>query len=46
MSHVVTGKTLISADGIPELEAACRRLGYEFLEGQKTYQWYGRWWGW
>jgi hypothetical protein len=39
MSHVVTIKTELKSFG--SIIKACQRLGWEFLEGQKTYKWYG-----
>lgn len=41
MSHLVTISTkLRDLDAIRE---ACKRLNWTFCEGQKSYQWYGRW---
>lgn len=39
MSHVVTIATEIR--DLQAVKAACKRLGWEFLEGQTTYKWYG-----
>jgi len=43
MSHVVTVKTRM--DDLSAVRAACKTLGWEFLEGQQTYNWYGSWVG-
>jgi hypothetical protein len=40
MSHV-TNIDLEIRD-LASLRAACKRLGWEFVEEQKTYRWYGR----
>lgn len=40
MSHVATIKAEIKS--LRSLKAACKRLGLEFMEGQKTYEWFGR----
>jgi hypothetical protein len=43
MSHVSTIPAEVrDLDG---LRAACRRMGWEFREGQKSYAWYGRYVG-
>jgi len=39
MSHLVTIKTEIRDVGA--VRAACLRLGWTFMEGQKTYAWFG-----
>lgn len=39
MSHIATVKTKIM--DLEALKAACRELGAEFKQGQKTYAWYG-----
>ena len=31
------------AYSLDALKAACKELGLEFVEGQKTYRWFGRW---
>ena len=43
MSHVA--EIEIQITDLAALAAACRRLGFVFREGQKTYKWYGRWEG-
>jgi hypothetical protein len=43
MSHVA--EIEIEITDLAALAAACRRLGFVFREGQKTYKWYGRWEG-
>jgi hypothetical protein len=43
MSHVA--EIEIQITDLAALAAACRRLGFVFREGQKTYRWYGRWEG-
>lgn len=40
MSHIT--KIDIEVTDLTALKAACRRLGFTFVEGQKTYRWYGR----
>ncbi len=40
MSHVT--QIEIKVKSLEALKAACQRLGLEWLEGQKTYKWYGR----
>lgn len=40
MSHIT--KIDIEVSDLTALKAACRRLGFTFAEGQKTYVWYGR----
>lgn len=39
MSHV--SKIKVEIRSLEALKAACHRLGFEFIEGQKTYKWYG-----
>jgi len=41
MSHLQTVE--IEMPDLPAIRAACKRLGWEFCEGQQTYQWYGSW---
>lgn len=41
MSHVATVD--IQVTDLDVLAHACKRLGLEFVRGQKTYKWYGRW---
>ena len=43
MSHVSEIELKILS--LDALKAACARLGLEFVEGQKTYEWYGTWVG-
>ena len=43
MSHVATVE--IQIKDLAALKAACKKLGLEFLEGQTTYRWYGRYVG-
>ena len=40
MSHIT--KIDIEVSDLAALKAACRRLGFVFAEGRKTYKWYGR----
>jgi hypothetical protein len=40
MSHIT--KIDIEVTDLTALKSACRRLGFTFAEGQKTYRWYGR----
>lgn len=40
MSHVTTIKTEIR--DLDALRAACSELGLDFMQGQRTYRWYGR----
>lgn len=41
MSHVTAVKVQIK--DLAALKAACKAIGLEFREGQRTYKWYGRW---
>jgi len=43
MSHVVTIKTKLKS--LQSIQKACTRLGWQFLEGQTTYKWYGKFMG-
>lgn len=43
MSHMVEVKLRIK--DLSALRAACNELGFEFIENQKTYKWFGRWVG-
>ena len=43
MSHI--SKIELVIKDLEALKTACKRMGFEFREGQKTYQWYGRWVG-
>lgn len=40
MSHIT--KIDIEVSDLTALKAACHRLGFTFVEGKKTYEWYGR----
>lgn len=41
MSHVASVEVTIT--DLNALKEACKALGWKFLEGQKTYRWYGTW---
>ncbi len=43
MSHVTEIESTIKS--LDALKAACQRLGLQWMEGQKTYRWYGHWVG-
>ncbi len=43
MSHIA--KIELEINDLETLKKACERLGLEFIENQKTYQWYGTWVG-
>ena len=43
MSHI--SKIELVIHSLDDLKEACRKLGFEFVEGQKSYRWYGRWVG-
>ena len=43
MSHV--SEIELKIKSLDALKAACTRLGLEFVEGQKTYKWYGTFMG-
>ena len=43
MSHI--SKIELVIKDLEALKAACRRMEFEFREGQRIYQWYGRWVG-
>jgi len=43
MSHISKIELVIQALG--DLKEACRQLGFEFVENQKSFKWYGRWVG-
>jgi len=43
MSHVAAIELQVKS--LPALQAAATRLGLEFVEGQQTYKWFGRWVG-
>jgi hypothetical protein len=40
MSHV--SEIEIKIKSLDALRAACERMGFQFVEGQKSYKWYGR----
>lgn len=40
MSHV--SHIQLKIFDLAALKSACKRLGFEFVENQKTYEWYGR----
>jgi len=40
LSHV--SKIKLEIQSLKDLKLACKRLGFTFIENQKTYQWYGR----
>ena len=43
MSHI--SKIELVIHSLEDLKEACRQLGFEFMENQKTYKWFGRWVG-
>jgi hypothetical protein len=45
MSHVAAVKLEVhdTPEGLAALKAACAELGLQFMEGQKQWEWYGRW---
>ena len=43
MSHVA--EIEIEITDLAALAAGCRRLGFVFKDGQRSYKWYGRWEG-
>ena len=43
MSHI--SKIELVIQSLEDLKEACRQLGFEFMENQKTYKWFGRWVG-
>ena len=43
MSHLA--KIEIEINDLAALKRACKRLGMEFMEGQRSYRWFGRWMG-
>ena len=43
MSHVV--KLSLEITDLNAVKLACKRLGWQFIEGQKTYRWFGKWVG-
>ena len=43
MSHI--SKIELVIHSLEDLKEACRQLGFEFVEDQKTFKWFGRWVG-
>jgi len=43
MSHI--SKIELVIHSLEDLKEACRQLGFEFVENQKTFKWYGSWAG-
>ena len=43
MSHI--SKIEIVIHSLDDLKDACKKLGYEFVENQTSYKWYGTWVG-
>jgi len=43
MSHI--SKIELVIQSLTDLKKACRDKGFEFVENQKTYKWYGTWVG-
>ena len=43
MSHIA--KIELEINDLEALKSACKSLGFEFIENQTTYRWYGRWVG-
>ena len=43
MSHV--SKIELVIHSLDDLKDACQKLGFQFMENQKSYKWYGRWVG-
>ena len=43
MSHI--SKIELVIQSLTDLKEACRQLGFEFVENQKSFKWYGRWVG-
>ena len=39
MSHI--SKIEVEIKSLEDLKAACKQLGFQFCEGQKTHRWYG-----
>ena len=39
MSHI--SKVEVEIQSLEDLKAACKQLGFQFCEGQKTHTWYG-----
>ncbi len=43
MSHI--SKVELVIHSLKDLKEACQQLGFEFVENQKSFKWYGRWVG-
>ena len=43
MSHIA--KIELEINDLESLKTACKALGFDFMENQTTYRWYGRWVG-
>ncbi len=43
MSHI--SKIELEITDLDALKTACRSMGFEFMENQTTYRWFGRWVG-
>lgn len=43
MSHIA--KIELEINDLESLKTACKALGFNFIENQTTYRWYGRWVG-
>ena len=43
MSHIA--KIELEINDLESLKSACKILGFDFMENQKTYRWYGTWLG-
>ena len=43
MSHI--SKIELVIQSLKDLKEACQQLGFEFMENQKSFKWYGRWVG-
>ena len=43
MSHI--SKIELVIHSLRDLKEACQKLGFEFIENQKTFKWYGSWAG-
>jgi hypothetical protein len=43
MSHI--SKIELVIHSLDDLKDACQKLGFQFMENQKTFKWYGRWVG-
>ena len=43
MSHIA--KIELEINDLEALKSACKAMGFDFMENQTTYQWYGKWVG-